>query len=104
MAKFKQQKNKLIMELDTTELSDQQVRLIKQIHTWLAHVCSTESESEYFNSSAELMRLFASAIKQARFGESHKNSSIPYTTQALEFSLDIIGEHIEKQRLIQYDN
>ena len=55
----------LKLELDTTDLSPQQVRLIKSLTTMLHHVLVTENEEEYFEGSAEFMRMCASIIKQA---------------------------------------
>ena len=38
----------LKLEIDTTDLNEQQVRLIKSVHSLLTHIMSAEFEDEYF--------------------------------------------------------
>ena len=81
------------IEIDGSELTPQQVRLIRSLNTMLAHVLLTESEEEYFEGSAEFMRMCAALIKQARFTEELKDqSNIPYAQPALEYSVDVLQE------------
>ena len=93
------------IEIDGSELTPNQVRLIRSLNTMLAHVMLTENEEEYFEGSAEFMRMCAALIKQARFTESLKDSSnIPYAQQALEYSMDILQEYVTASKVITYDN
>nr|BDT26907.1 hypothetical protein BHI3_03730 [Bacteriovorax sp. HI3] len=99
-------KNSMIkIEIDGSELTPQQVRLIKSLNTMLTHVLLTESEEEYFEGSAEFMRMCAALIKQARFTEELKDqSNIPYAQQALEYSVDILQEYVTASKVVTYDN
>ena len=93
------------IEIDGSELTPQQVRLIKSLNTMLAHVMLTENEEEYFEGSAEFMRMCASLIKQARFTEALKDqTNIPYAQQALEYSVDVLQEYVTASKVVTYDN
>lgn len=93
----------LIISMDTSELSPKQCRLIKSLNAYLANVLSTDNESEFFDGSAEVMRLCASVIKCSSFVED-KKTTIPYAEQALEYSLEILHENIESKKIVQFDN
>ncbi len=96
---------KLIIELDTSELTNAQVRMIRSLNTVLAQLLLTNDESEFFENSSELMRLCASLIKQATFPhQSLKKTKTPYADQALEYSLDNLQENINAEKIISYDN
>lgn len=99
-------KDRLIrIEIDGSELTPQQVRLIRSINTMLAHVLVTENEEEYFEGSAEFMRMCAALIKQAHFTDKLKDvNNIPYAQQALEYSLDVLQEYVTTSKVITYDN
>jgi hypothetical protein len=99
-------KDKMIkIEIDGSELSPQQVRLIRSLNTMLTHVLLTENEEEYFEGSAEFMRMCAALIKQARFTEELKDqSNIPYAQQALEYSVDVLQEYVTASKVVNYDN
>ena len=99
-------KNNMIkIEIDGSELTPQQVRLIKSLNTMLTHVLLTENEEEYFEGSAEFMRMCAALIKQARFTEELKDqSNIPYAQQALEYSVDVLQEYVTSSKVVTYDN
>lgn len=99
-------KNSMIkIEIDGSELTPQQVRLIKSLNTMLTHVLLTENEEEYFEGSAEFMRMCAALIKQARFTEELKDqSNIPYAQQALEYSVDVLQEYVTASKVVSYDN
>ncbi len=99
-------KNSMIkIEIDGSELTPQQVRLIKSLNTMLTHVLLTENEEEYFEGSAEFMRMCAALIKQARFTEELKDqSNIPYAQQALEYSVDVLQEYVTASKVVTYDN
>jgi hypothetical protein len=100
-----QKKTMMKIEVDASDLTPQQVRLIKSINTMLHHVLITENEEEYFEGSAEFMRMCASIIKQARFTEQLKGKdNIPYAQQALEYSMDVLNEYITNAKVVSYDN
>lgn len=95
----------MTIKFDTTELNDQQVRLIRSISTMLNHILTTDEEAEYFDGSAELMRMVASAVKQSNFTtEWCGNKNIPYAEQALEFCLDIVADQMQSREIIKHDN
>jgi hypothetical protein len=104
MAQTAKSKNKESIEIDATDLTTAQLRQLKSLTTLLAHVLSTDTESEYFDGAAESIRVCASLIKQANFVEAVKESKIPYGEQVLEYSLDVLQEHIEGSRVVNYDN
>lgn len=93
------------IEIDGSELTPQQMRLIKSLNTMITHVLLTENEEEYFEGSAEFMRMCAALIKQARFTEELKDqSNIPYAQQALEYSVDVLQEYVTASKVVTYDN
>ncbi len=95
----------MIIEIDATELTPQQMRLIKSINAMLNHVLTTENEEEYFEGSAEVMRMCASVIKQAQFTEKLKGAgNIPYAQQALEYSMDVLQDYVTTSKVVTYDN
>ena len=99
-------KDKMIrIEIDGSELTANQIRLIKSLNTMLAHVLLTQNEEEYFEGSAEFMRMCAALIKQAHFTEKLKDANnIPYAQQALEYSMDVLQEYMTASKVIVYDN
>ena len=104
MGKTTFKKSTTMIELDTHGLNPQTIRQLKSFINMITHVLTTDNEGEYFDGSAEAIRLCASLIKQARFvDEASFKSSIPYEEQALEYSLDVLAEHIAKSKVISYD-
>ena len=97
-------RSKVQIELDATEMTPAQIRMIKTINVMLAQVITTEDESEYFEKSAEAMRLCASLVKQAHFATDLQFDGIPYADQALEYSMDVLFEHMNNAKVVQYDN
>ncbi len=97
-------KEKLYIEIDATELSAAQMRALKTLNMLLNHNLTTESEGEFFDSSAEIMRVCASLIKQANFVSEMDKSEIPYAQQALEFSMDVLQDQVSSSKVINYDN
>ncbi len=98
-------KKQSLIELSVEGVSESQKRLIKSLHHTIVHILTTSEESEYFEGSAEVMRMVASIIKQASFNtQLGINQNIPYAAQALEFSLDVLSDHIEQSKVITYDN
>lgn len=96
--------NKLFIEIDTTEMSNAQVRMLKTLNAVLSHVLVTESESEFFENSAEAMRICASLLKQANFTTDMIANNIPYAEQVLEYSIDVLQDHMAQSKVVSYDN
>ncbi|MBP9681177.1 MAG: hypothetical protein KBD76_07215 [Bacteriovorax sp.] len=93
------------IEIDGSELTPNQVRLIRSLNTMLAHVLMTDNEEEYFEGSAEFLRMCAALIKQAHFTENLKTvNNIPYAQQALEYSMDVLQEYVATSKVVTYDN
>ena len=97
-------KEKIFIEINTSELSSAQIRSIKTLNVLLEHVLTAENEGEYFDGSAEVMRLCASLIKQSQFIQNTQLSDIPYAKQALEFSVDMLQEQMTNMKVVNYDN
>jgi len=89
------------IELDTQNLTPQQIRLIKHLNYALKATLTTEYEDEYFELSAEFMKTCAALIKSAHFAAEYEEY---YSDQALEYAADIMEENISKKRSIPYDN
>lgn len=92
----------LLMKIETEGLSTTQVRLVKSIHALLANILVTDEESEYFETSAALLKKTAELIKLANFSQENKNMS--YGDQAVEFAVDTLNESIEEAKLSTFDN
>ncbi len=98
-------KQPISIQLDSSELSPAQIRLIKSLNTIVAHVLTTDDESEFFEGSAECMRLCASLIKQSYFAQELKDQDqIPYADQAIEYSMDVLQDSLEGSSVVCYDN
>ncbi len=96
---------RVFIELDGAELSPGQIRLIKSLNHMLNHVMTTDDEEDFFEGSAECMRMCASLIKQANFAEEFKDAdNIPYAEQALEYSMDVLQDHIGSAKVTSFDN
>ena len=96
MQSLSKKEMELILKMDTEGMSPAQVRLVKSIHSLLAHVLSSEEESEYFETSAELLKKTAELIKQSAFATTNKNMS--YGDQAVEFAVDTLNESLEENK------
>jgi hypothetical protein len=92
----------LLVKFDIDGLTPAQVRLIKNIHSLVAGVLTSEDEGEFFESSAELMKRSAELIKHANFALQHKQMS--YGDQAVEFAVDSLNEAAEERKLQNIDN
>ncbi len=103
MATLQLEQKNISLNFDTTELNAQQIRLIKSICSMLNHVLTTDDECDYFDGSADLMKMVASAIKQANFSKGI-NEDIPYAQQALEFCMDMVTDQIHTEEIIRHDN
>lgn len=96
-------KNKeLLLKLSTDGLNTTQLRLVKTIHALLANVLASDEESEYFDTSAELLKKAAELIKHANFAV--HNQSMSYGNQAVEFSVDSLNESIDENKIQNLDN
>ena len=93
------------IDLDTEGMPPEKVRLIKTTVAELTKTLSAENEKSFFNHSAEFMRLCACIIQKSQFvQEQEALSSIPFNEQAIEYSIDVLQEHLEKQKVVHYDN
>ena len=98
-------KNSFTIEVDSTELSPAHMRMLRTFNGLMVELLSTKSETDYFNQSAEVLRICASLIQQASFIEQGKEmNNIPYSSQVLEFSMDILQEHMQKANVTNWDN
>ena len=105
MPNVKKNQRTMTIDIDTKGLGPAQLRLVKSLNSILVHVLRAEDEDEFFDGSAEFMRLCASLIKQAKFPEQLENQGdISYADQALEFSIDILEDHIGEESIVSYDN
>ncbi|MCF8057743.1 MAG: hypothetical protein K9K67_00495 [Bacteriovoracaceae bacterium] len=95
---------KMFIEIDTTEMTAAQIRMVKTLNSLMNHVLVTESEGEYFESAAEVMRICASLIKQANFTTDMKANNVPYAEQVLEYSIDMLQDHMSQAKVVSYDN
>jgi hypothetical protein len=102
MNNLRNNEKELNIKLNTEELSPTQVRLLKSINSLLIHVMTADEEAEYFESSAELIRKTAEAVKHASFSE--KNKKMDYGTQAVEYAMDFLNETLEENNLRNIDN
>ena len=95
----------LNLQIDTSELTPNQVRLIKSLNSLLLGVITTDDEAEFFDDSAEAMRICASLIQQSDFTQQYNyNKAIPYADQAIEYSIDILQEQMSSRKVTIYDN
>ena len=94
--------NILTIELNTCKLNPAHIRMIKTLNLLIEHVLTTYNENDYFEGSAEIIRISASLIKQANFNY-NTDENVPYSEQSLEFSLEILQEYIERSKVINYD-
>ena len=92
------------INIPTEGATEAQARLVKRLTLMAAHVLKTESEEEYFEGSAEMMRLCAALIRTARFKKFSTASGIPYHIQALEYAMDVLNEEIEASKTLGLDN
>jgi hypothetical protein len=93
----------LKLEIDTKGMNPTQVRLLKSWNTLMAHVLLTHQEDEFFDGSAEVIRICAALVKQSNFASLTK-SEIPYAEQVLQYSMEILQEHMEEEKVVSYDN
>ena len=93
------------IELDTSNLSQEKVRLIKTIISEMTKTLTSDNEKKFFTHSAEFMRLCACVIQKSRFVQVNESvSSIPFNQQAIEYSIDVLQEYLEQEKVVHYDN
>lgn len=102
MQKLEQKENELTIKLSVEELSPTQIRLIKSMTSLMVHALSAEDESEYFETSSQLLKKAAELIKHANFAENHK--AMAYGEQAVEYSIDFLNESLSDNKLGNIDN
>ncbi len=88
---------------NTTQLTKAQKRLVQSVTMMLDHVLKTESEEDFFESSTELFRLVATAIKKSNFPQAN-NNEIAYDKQVLEFCSDVLADQVYGDDVLKYDN
>ncbi|MBP9675028.1 MAG: hypothetical protein KBD63_08040 [Bacteriovoracaceae bacterium] len=93
------QERLLNIQLDTKDLSPQQIRLIKNACVVMVRTLKTGDESTFFTLSSELMHLTGCMIKQSNCA--HKNST---GDQALEVAIDDLLEKLQSADVANYDN
>lgn len=92
-------------EIQHKNLAPEQLRLTKSVITELTKMMETNTEEQFFHSSAELMRLIATAIEFSSFVDYQSaHSTIPFGPQAIEYSIDVLTDFMETNKHIQYDN
>lgn len=102
MQSLSQKDKELLLKMNTEGLTSIQVRLVKSIHSLLANVLASDEESEYFETSAELLKKTAELIKHANFAVQNKGMS--YGNQAVEFSVDTLNESMDENKIQNLDN
>jgi hypothetical protein len=94
----------LTVEFETTNLTSDQIRMIRTVCTILMQVVGTDEESEFFEESAELLRKCAALITESKYGKASRDGEIPYATQAIEYSLEILQDYLSESKVVAYDN
>lgn len=92
----------LVIKINVEELTSTQVRLLKSVTSLLTLVLASEEESEYFETSSELMRKVAETIKHADFA--NKNKAMAYGDQAVEFAVDFLNDSMDGSKIQNIDN
>lgn len=103
MQTFKQGENNLQIHVDTKELKENQVRLIKTVNALLTDLMTTDEEGQFFENTSEIMRTIATAVKYSNFARANIGA-IPYAEQALEYSIDTLTDEIHEAKFVRYDN
>jgi hypothetical protein len=102
MQDMKKDSSEIVIKLNVEELSPTQIRLIKSVHSLIAHVLVADDEAEYFDAGAALLRKSAELIKHSSFATSNKD--ISYGDQAVEYAVDFLNEILGEQKLNSIDN
>jgi hypothetical protein len=102
MQSLTHKEKELLMKIETEGLSNAQVRLVKNIHALLANILVSDEESEYFETSADLLKKTAELIQEANF--SVQNKKMAYGHQAVEFAVDSLTESMDENKTQILDN
>lgn len=94
----------LNLKIDTFDLNNSQVRLLKHINTLLVHVLSAEDEAEYFEISAELIKQTATLIKTSNYLSGSAAQKNMIAQQAVEYAIDFLNEKLSEENSILLDN
>ena len=87
-----------------TQLSPQQIRLVKSTLVALIELSHTNEEEAFFNLSKELFQTLAGIMKHSHFHNTHSVANrIPYAEQAIELSIEILSDDLYSQKLKKYD-
>lgn len=95
-------KSSKLIKVDLQGLNPKQVMLLKRINSLLLHIMSTHNEEDYFESSSNLMRFVATAIKSSNFNEN--SHDIEHDQQVLEFCVDILADQVYTKSVEHLDN
>ncbi len=102
MQNLSRKDKELLLKLNTEGLTPTQLRLVKSVHALLANVLASDEESEYFDTSAELLKKTAELIKHANFAI--ENKSMEYGHQAIEFSVENLNDSLDQNKIQNLDN
>jgi hypothetical protein len=101
----KAKEQNVVVNIDSSELKAHQVRLIKTVNSLISTLMTTDNEEEFFETTSELVKMVASAVKRSNFSEEFcKGEKIPYAEQALEFALDHLNDEIHNGDFLRFDN
>lgn len=96
---------KMTLELNVTELSPSQMRLIKRINSLVTNILATDDEKDFFESSSDAMKVLAACIKSSNFStEFTAEEKTPYGKQALEYSVDLLVDELNNEVIVPLDN
>ena len=92
--------------LNTENLTEVQLRILKQIHFLSIEAMKTDCEIEFFEKSSMLMQQMAKALMNSNFGSSDEFNfdAIPYAKQALEYSMENLEDLLEGKIAEDFDH
>ncbi len=102
MQSLNKKDKELHIHLNTEELNQVQVRLLKNTNALMVQLMTAEDEAEYFELCSQMMVKMAEIVKHAHFANNHKEMN--YGEQALEFSLDFLNESLDQTKYGNIDN
>ena len=92
--------------LNTQNLTEKQLRILKQIHFLSIEAMKTDCEVEFFEKSSMLMQQMAKALMHSNFGgdDEFNFDKIPYAKQALEYSIENLEDLLEGKISEDFDH
>lgn len=92
--------------LNTQDLTEKQLRILKQIHFLSIEAMKTDCEVEFFEKSSMLMNQMAKALMHSHFGgaDEFDFDKIPYAKQALEYSMENLEDLLEGKISEDFDH